>query len=143
VPSVRVNSCRWLRSQRAKASSIAVASCSNVAEREAIKTRPGRGHLAEIVGEPAAGNLPGGPGFIRELMRAVGPAANGMITRSRPWPGAGVGRAAAGEERDVGHAEDHVGNLHSGATYEHVRYGQIRHNHVPARGIAGPFGKRN
>jgi len=25
VPSVRVNSCRWLRSQRAKASSIAVA----------------------------------------------------------------------------------------------------------------------
>jgi hypothetical protein len=44
VPSARVNSCRWLRSQRAKASLIAVASCSNVAEREAIKTRPGRGH---------------------------------------------------------------------------------------------------
>jgi len=42
VPSVRVNSCRWLRSQRAKASSIALARCSNVAEREAIKTRPGR-----------------------------------------------------------------------------------------------------
>jgi DNA-binding FadR family transcriptional regulator len=39
--------------------------------------------LAEIAGEPAAGNLGGGAGFIRELMHAVGPAANGMITSSR------------------------------------------------------------
>jgi DNA-binding FadR family transcriptional regulator len=41
------------------------------------------GLLAEIAGEPAAGNPGGGTGFIRELMRAVGPAANGMITSSR------------------------------------------------------------
>jgi len=32
--------------ERAKAPSTAVASCSNVAEREAISTRPGRGHMA-------------------------------------------------------------------------------------------------
>jgi hypothetical protein len=29
-----------------------------------------------------------------------------------------------------------------GAAHEHVRYSQVRHNHVPARGTAGPFGKR-
>ena len=39
--------------------------------------------LAEIAGPPPAGNPDGGAGFIRELMRAVGPAANGMITSSR------------------------------------------------------------
>lgn len=50
VPPVRVNSCRWLRSQRTKASSIAVASCSNLAERDAIKTRPGRGRRSPVCG---------------------------------------------------------------------------------------------
>ena len=39
--------------------------------------------LAEIAGEPVPGNLGRGAGFIRELMHAVGPAANGMITSSR------------------------------------------------------------
>lgn len=41
VPSAKVNSCRWLWSQRASASSIALPSCSNVAVRAAISTRPG------------------------------------------------------------------------------------------------------
>jgi DNA-binding FadR family transcriptional regulator len=39
--------------------------------------------LAEIADEPAARNPGGGAGFIGELMRAVGPGANGMITSSR------------------------------------------------------------
>ena len=39
--------------------------------------------LAEIAGDRAAGNPGGGAGFAGELMRAVGPAANGMITGSR------------------------------------------------------------
>jgi len=38
--------------------------------------------LAEIAGDRAAGK-PGGAGFAGELMHAVGPAANGMITSSR------------------------------------------------------------
>jgi hypothetical protein len=40
VPSVRVNSWRWARSQRANASLIGVASCSKVVVREAIGPRP-------------------------------------------------------------------------------------------------------
>jgi GntR family transcriptional regulator, transcriptional repressor for pyruvate dehydrogenase complex len=39
--------------------------------------------LAEIAGDPAAGNLGGGAGFVAELLRAVGPAADGMIISSR------------------------------------------------------------
>jgi DNA-binding FadR family transcriptional regulator len=39
--------------------------------------------LAEIATDRAAGNPGGGAGFVGELMRAVGPAANGMITSSR------------------------------------------------------------
>jgi hypothetical protein len=39
--------------------------------------------LAEIAGDRAAGNAGGGVGFAGELMHAVGPAANGMITSSR------------------------------------------------------------
>jgi WhiB family transcriptional regulator, redox-sensing transcriptional regulator len=39
--------------------------------------------LAEIIGEPVAGNPGDGAGFIRELMRAVGPGANGMVIGSR------------------------------------------------------------
>src|SRR5215472_16487615 len=42
-PSARKNSCRWLRSQRAKPSSMASASCLKVCERLAAKMRPGRG----------------------------------------------------------------------------------------------------
>ena len=39
--------------------------------------------LAEIADDRAAGNPGGGAGFVGELMRAVGPAASGMITSSR------------------------------------------------------------
>jgi DNA-binding FadR family transcriptional regulator len=39
--------------------------------------------LAEIAGDRPTGNPGGGTGFVGELMRAVGPAANGMITSSR------------------------------------------------------------
>jgi len=55
--------------------------------------------LAEIAGEPAAGNLGGGAGFIRELMRAVGPAANGMITSSRRGVTCGVQMSWSGTSR--------------------------------------------
>jgi hypothetical protein len=48
VPSAKVNSCRWLWSQRANASSIALPSCSNVAVRAAIGTRPGLGHKSPV-----------------------------------------------------------------------------------------------
>jgi hypothetical protein len=48
VPSAKVNSCRWLWSQRANASSIALPSCSNVAVRAAISTRPGLGHKSPV-----------------------------------------------------------------------------------------------
>jgi hypothetical protein len=40
---VRVNSCRWDRSHRANASSIASASCLKLWLRAAAKIRPGRG----------------------------------------------------------------------------------------------------
>ena len=43
LPSARVNSCRWERSQRANASSMASASCLKVWLRKAAKIRPGRG----------------------------------------------------------------------------------------------------
>jgi hypothetical protein len=39
--------------------------------------------LAQIAGDRAEGNPSGGAGIAGELMRAVGPAANGMITSSR------------------------------------------------------------
>ena len=39
--------------------------------------------LAEIAGDRAAGNPGGAAGFAGELMHAVGPAVNGMITSSR------------------------------------------------------------
>jgi hypothetical protein len=48
VPSAKVNSCRWLWSQRANASSMALPSCSNVAVRAAISTRPGLGHKSPV-----------------------------------------------------------------------------------------------
>lgn len=43
VPSASVNMCRWDRSQRAKAASMACASCRNMCERAAAKTRAGLG----------------------------------------------------------------------------------------------------
>jgi hypothetical protein len=48
VPSARVNSCRWLRSQWANESSIASASCLKVVVRAAISTRPGLGHRSPV-----------------------------------------------------------------------------------------------
>ena len=43
VPSMRAKLLRWARSQRANPSSIVAASAAKVWEREATKTRPGRG----------------------------------------------------------------------------------------------------
>ena len=67
---------------------------ASVAGAASLSTRPGwerkaAAHaevfrlLAQITGDRAGGDPGGGAGIAGELMRAVGPAANGMITSSR------------------------------------------------------------
>jgi DNA-binding FadR family transcriptional regulator len=67
---------------------------ASVAGAASLPTRPGwerkaAAHaevfrlLAQIAGDRVGGNPGGGAGIVGELMRAVGPAANGMITSSR------------------------------------------------------------
>jgi hypothetical protein len=66
--------------------------------------------LAQIAGDRAGGNPGGGAGIASELMRAVGPAANGMITSSRQrLLGHLLTGDAAAAEREM---ETHLRALH-------------------------------
>lgn len=53
-PSGRSKVCRCDRSHRAKASSIAVASCANVCRGPTANTRPGRGHRNPLASPPSS-----------------------------------------------------------------------------------------